>query len=189
MRRRRIAAALFGVVLLTACGVESDVTIGPVESSAPTSVDAPTAGLGTQFVDPQGTYTITIGSDWAEQSSTVGEEIEVWSLARSSDRFVANVNVLTQQAPGMDLQQYVDYSAHNMGEMTLIDHQLIDGTNGNPLGLFEYSGLISGQSLHFLAVFDVLNGRAVVATFTTDEVSFAGLRSTVEPFLRTLQAT
>jgi hypothetical protein len=89
----------------------------------------------------------------------------------------------------MDLQQYMDLSARNMGELTLIHQEMIEGTNGNPLGMFEYAGTMSGRSLHFLAVFDVLNSQAVVATFTTDEDSFAGLRPAVEPFLRTLQAT
>jgi hypothetical protein len=191
MRLRGMVPAMFGVLLLTACGVESNVTVGPVESSAPTSTDTPTtAGLGGQFVDPQGTYTITIGPDWtAKQPDAVGKEIEVWSVAPPANGFVANVNILTQAAPGMNLQQYVDFSARNMGELTLLDQQMIDGTNGNRLGLFEYSGEISGQALHFLAAFDVLNGHAVVATFATDEDSFAALRPTVEPFLRTLQAT
>jgi hypothetical protein len=189
MRQRGMAAGLFAVVLLAACGVESDVTVGPAESSAPTSADAPTSGLGDQFVDPQGTYTITTGSDWTEQTGTIVKEIEVWSVAPPSNGFAANVNVLTQRAPGMDLQQYKDFSARNMGDLTLIHQAMIQGTNGNPLGLFEYSGVMSGRPLHFLAVFDVLNDQAVVATFTTDEGSFADLRPEVEPFLRTLQAT
>jgi hypothetical protein len=189
MRLRRIAAGLSAALLLAACGVESDVTVGPAATSAPTSAGTPTTNAAGQFVDPQGTYTIAVGDDWTEQPSTVGKEIEVWSVAPPANGFAANVNVLTQQAPGMDLKEYEDFSARNMGELKLIDQQEIDGKNGNRLGMFEYSGVVSGQALHFLATFDVLNGHAVVATFATDESSFAELRSKVEPFLRTLQAT
>ena len=76
-----------------------------------------------------------------------------------------------------------------MGELKLIDHQLIDGANGNPLGLIEYSGVLSDRPLHFLSTFDVQNDQAVVATFTTNEASFDELRPNIEPFLRTLQGT
>lgn len=63
------------------------------------------------------------------------------------------------------------------------------GANGNSIGVLEYSGPMAGQSLHFLAVFDVRNERAVVATFTAREDSFQDLRSTSGPFLQTLRAT
>jgi hypothetical protein len=89
----------------------------------------------------------------------------------------------------MDLPKYMDVSVQGMGELKLIDQQLIDGTNGNRLGLIEYSGVMSNRPLHFLATFDVVNEQAVVATFTTEESAFARQRPSVEPFLRTLQGT
>jgi hypothetical protein len=179
---------LCGLVLAAGCSARSDVTIAPEDAAAPTSAGTPTGALGDTFVDPQGTYTITIGDDWTPQSGTLVKEIEVWSVASSSG-FAANVNVLTQSAPGMDLQRYMDVSAQNMGDLKLVDQELIDGTNGNRLGLIEYAGVMSDRPLHFLATFDIQNDQAVVATFTADETAFASLRPTIEPFLRTLQGT
>jgi hypothetical protein len=143
-------------------------------------------------MDPQGTYTITVGPDWTEQPSAVVKEVENWVVAPPEDGFAPNVNVLTQAAPGMDLKQYMDFSAKHLGALELIDSSTVRGTNGNTLGLVEYSGVVPtapGRTLHFLATVDVRNGQAVVATFTAPDDSFDLEREDVEPYLLTLNAT
>jgi hypothetical protein len=125
MRLTVVMVGLCGLMVVAGCGNGSDVTIAPEEAAVPTSAGAPTDALGDVFVDPQGSYTMTIGDDWTPQSGTVAKEIEVWSVPTPSSEVAANVNVLNESALGMDLQQYTDISAKSTGELKLVDQQLI----------------------------------------------------------------
>ena len=154
---------------------------------------AATSTRGKLFLDPQGTYEIRISPDWQETTRGVVKEAEAWTIGAPSEGFQASVNVLTQPAPGNDLAVYLDTTIRNIGTYTVVRQIQIVGVNGNALGLFEFKGVPPGspsdRPLHFLATVDVRSGHAVVATLATTEASFDELRSTVEPYLRSLQAT
>jgi len=196
--RQSTGLALVAVVVLSlaaGCGDGAPVASGggastPSGHSAESSTTTKSLSAGTPFVDPQNTYTITVGPDWKQQPSAVVKEIENWTVAPSEDGFAPNVNVLTQAAPGMDLAEYMDFSAKHVGGIKLIDSSTVDGTNGNKLGLLEFAGTFgTNRALHSLATVDVRNDQAVVATFTAPEDAFAGERPDVQPYLLTLQAT
>jgi hypothetical protein len=108
----------------------------------------------------------------------------------SSD-FTANVNVITQPVPGIDLEEYLKASADaapkQMENFKLVSRGFLTSASGSKLGALEYTGRTSGSDLHFLAIFGVSNGRAVAATLTALPVDFPRLRTEAEPYLRTLK--
>ncbi len=136
---------------------------------------------------------MTIGHDWQEMSGTVVAEIEAWIVAPPSDGFAANVNVLTQKAPGIDLQGYRDLSIKNgdrvMQNFELIDSGVVKGPSGSTLGWMDFTGRSGGRDLRFLAVYGLLNGQARLATLTAPPDNFSELRSRIEPYLLTLIPT
>ena len=189
-RLRPYSAPLLALALALSAGCGGG-TETPASSSSAASQNTRALGPdGASFTDPQGTYTMTVAARWTVQSGGFVKEVESWAIAPAGEGFAPNVNVLTQSAPGMDLTRYIDFSAQNLGELKLIHKSTIEGTNGNELGLLEYSGVASGldRPLHFLATVDVRNGQAIVATFTAPEVTFGRERPNIEPYLRTLQA-
>ena len=99
------------------------------------------------FTDPQGTYTIDISPAWTETSGTLVQEIEAWQIGTGTSQFQDNVNVLTQDTQGLDLQAYLDFSEAHLGGMDLISSEVITGTAGNELGLIEYSGQLAGAPI------------------------------------------
>lgn len=179
------------MALLAASGCGGD---GQASSSAPEAA-LPTASpsVGDElFTDPQGAYTITIGSDWDQMPGAFVKEVELWSIGLATDGMAPNVNVLTQDSLGADLDDYLDLSVENMGPLELIDRSTVRGPDGDELGLMEYSGVVPGgpdRPLHFLATIDVRDGVAVVATLTTSPDEFDDYREAIEPYLLTLQAT
>ena len=180
------------MALLVASGCRGG---GPASSSA-TEAASPTTSppVGDEvFADPQGSYTITIHSDWDETPRMFVQEIESWAIDARTDDFAPNVNVLTQDSLGADLDEYLAFSVENMGTLDLINQTTVVGANGNELGLLEYSGVVPGgaadRPLHFLAAIDVRAGVAVVATLTTAPDEFDDYRDEIEPYLLTLQGT
>ena len=147
--------------------------------------------IGTEFHDPQGRYAITVGADWSALPGVSAADIETWSIGAAGRAFAPNVNVLVQDTPGMDLDDYLAYSRTHMGDLDVVDHRVVTGSDGRELGLIEYAGEPPGSSipLHFLAITDVGDGTAVLATFTALPDDFADLRAAVEPYMLTLHAT
>ena len=98
-----------------------------------------------------------------------------------------------QLAPGADLASYMELTLRGMSTLNVVRHLQVQGSNGNALGLVEYSGVLPGmssdQELHFLATFDVRSGQAVVATLTTLNRDYDELAEQTEAFLLSLQAT
>ena len=168
-------------------------TAGATTTGAATTVAAgrPAPPPGSAYADPDGTYTITVAPGWTERSGTLVKDIEAWIVAPAANGFVANVNVLTHDADGMDLDAYLAFTLQHMGTFTVVAHDVTVGAGGRPLGRIEYAGTPSGstRALHLLATIDVRGTHAVVATLTAEEAAFAGLRPDVEPYLLTLWAT
>lgn len=172
-----------------ATDVPAETDVEPVETEVPASAEASTDGG--EFTDPDGDDTITVGSEWtATPAGAVGDGTEAWAVASPGNEFTSNVNVLSQPAPGLDLASYLEASVENTGTFEVIDQATVTGENGNELGLLEFAGPVAGSDLelHFLAVVDVTDGTAVLATLSTLEENFEALRSSVEPFMLTLQA-
>jgi hypothetical protein len=181
-----VVAVFAGIVIVST----TDFAATPVASTPPIGTVV-TPRDGASFTDPQGTYTIDIAPKWTKLSGAPVKEIEAWRVALDSGGFTPNVTVLTQDSQGMDLGEYMDFSNQHLGGAHLDYSTTVTGIHGNQLGVIEYDGIVPGAStsLHFLAVVDVRNGQAIVATLSSTESRFATLRDAVEPYLRSLQAT
>ena len=176
-------------VLISGCGGGGSTVSAPGEPTA----DVTAAVSGARFADPAGAYTIMVAGGWLRvPSSLVGDGV-VWWIDKPVNDFAPNVNVTTQQTPGVDLGGYLRSSEAGMSGMTVLQHRLIRTPDGRTLGELEYAGVDpSGSSkarMHFLAVFDVAGGRTVLATLTTpDDATFSQRRAAAEPFRATLHA-
>jgi hypothetical protein len=174
------------LVTITACAKEAP----PETLDATTTSSESSAGhVGELFQDPQSTYTMEIDPSWTKAPGTLVEEIEVWKVGRSVDGFTPNVNVLTQQAPNLDLEEYVELSRDSAdgAGFDLVEVTIVEGANGQPLGVMEYTGRQGAHELHWLGVFALKDDRAVVATLTAPPDTFDELVIDVRPLLLTLE--
>lgn len=144
------------------------------------------------FVDPQGTYEIDVDPSWIAQHGAIAAEIELWFVGPPSGQLATNVNVLTQNAPAVDLRGYLDLSVENadllLEDGEVVDSGIVQGTY-DQLAFMEYRGVQAGNQLHFLGYFTVDQGTAVVATLTSTEDQFDQVRREAEPYLQTLRST
>ena len=145
--------------------------------------------IGTTYNDPEGAYAIQVDPAWEIQVGGVTQGVEVWFVGPFEADFRPNVNLLTQAAPGVSLEQYAQVSIANapqfISDFALVSQALMDGPGGR-LAMFEYTGSYQGRQLHFLAYFGMKNDKAVVATLTPPPTSFASWRGSIEPYLKTL---
>jgi hypothetical protein len=190
------APLIAGALLVGGCG-------GGAAKVALSGAQPPAATLsatiaGKPFTDPQGTYTIQIGSDWVDHTGAVAKEIELWTVANEAGGFTPNVNILTQTVPaGLSLPNYLAATENQFkgvgGDTKLVRKQILQRPDGSTLGLLEYTSsefsVPKGKPLHFLAAVDIKGTNAVLATLTVDEARYTAVASTVEPYLKTLRAT
>jgi hypothetical protein len=197
LRRKLLPLPVWGwlslaVVLVVI--VVATVGHGGGGKSASDSTSQHTAGsvdpevLGVKFVDPQGTYTIRIPLGWTEFPVTRGET-EAWIVDHGAS-FNANVNVLTQSVPGIDLDGYMARTLDNMLGLQVIDSSRFVGADGSELATIEYQGTLDGADgpLHFFAVIAVSQGQAIVVTLTGEESTFDRLRAAYEPYMKSVQS-
>jgi hypothetical protein len=160
--------------------------------SLPVRAAPPVPPNGVAFTDPHGTYTMTIGAAWTDVSSRLAGGTQAWAVTNESPDFAANVNVVSQAAPGLDLDAVMATSASSLVAIggDVLDRSYVTAPEGARLGTMRYLATPAGAPgpLEFLAVFDVRDGTAVVGTLTATPDSFAAVSSDVEPYLLTLRA-
>ena len=167
--------ALIGLltIVLAACG------------SAPAA-----SQIGTRYVDPEGTYTIQVDPGWTISVGGFAQGVEAWILGPAEGGFTPNLNLLTQGAPGMDLDAYIKRSVETatsyIPDVSILDQTTIDGPGGK-LARLEYTGTVQGRSLHFLSYTAVSGGTAVIATLSTPPDTFTTWRAAAEPYMETLR--
>lgn len=186
MIRRLLGAAMaLALLAVPACGGDDDDDA----AGATSTTAAPEPVEGEAFSDPQGSYTLTVPPGWKAQPGTMVAEIELWTVGEPVDSFAPNVNVLTQAAPGLNLEQYLDASVKSLQEAKgkVTEQKVVTGAAGQQLGVMRYT-TEEQESLKFLGVFSVKDGRAVAATFTATAGRFDTALPEVEPYLLTLQA-
>ncbi len=191
------ALAVLGLlaVVTSGCGGDDSSQRSSSTSGAPLAeLDATgrRARAGERYEDPQGAYTMTIGDTWQSKTSQGTPETEYWLVAPAENNFAANVNVITQSVPGVDLERYLDISLKQVGTFDVVRNEVVQGRTGNDLGVLEFIGtqpaLTGDKVLHFLAYVSMKRGQAVVATLTSLDGSFPDRRDEIEPYLQTLQA-
>lgn len=177
-----IASLTVLLVAGVACGSSADAATSP-EQSTTSSLPIDEG----RFEDPQGTYSLEIHPDWQANHGTIAAETELWYVASPDDKFGPNLNVLTQVAPGMNTESYLELSVENapafLDDFELVSEEIVEGSNGRTLGSMEYTG----DDLQFLGVFAVGGDKAVVATLTAPPDRFEAIRDEVMPYLLTLE--
>lgn len=154
-----------------------------------------TAGLeGETFLDPEGDYRMTVSSNWEANHGTVAAGIELWFTGPPDGPFRPNINVLTQAVGAMDLETYTRMSLDNapafVSEFELVGTKTQTGATGTELAVSEYRGKVGASSLfHFLAVWTVSDGQAIVVTLTAPPETYASQRKAWLPYLLTIEPT
>ncbi|GMQ86536.1 MAG: hypothetical protein BMS9Abin07_2117 [Acidimicrobiia bacterium] len=138
-------------------------------------------------------YEMLVDSEWVGQHGLLAEGIETWFVADPQAGFAPNVNVLTQVAGVPDMETYLELSIESgpalMDGFELLREDVLEGEAGQELGVMEYAGSAGGRDLRFLGVFILVDGRAIVATFTAPEGRYDDLIGSVEPYLVSLRPT
>jgi hypothetical protein len=212
LQRTAVAGAAFlAAVALGGCAGSGDPDAAADRTASPSTApeengdeppgnagDAPEKPPGKTFDDPQGEYTIVIGKTW--KSVPPGKtgvpnqaETEFWVIGPAEKGFAPNVNVLTQDTQGLDLEGYKKLSERQAreGDLKLVRSRIVTSTSGEDVGLLEYTGdpTGAGTDASFLAVYAVADGTAVIATLSTDTSTYRKHRTKVQPYLLTLTKT
>ena len=122
----RTLLTIFGLVFVVLVG---SVIVALILRDDRGLADAGTSLPGEEFADPQGTYRLNVDPAWTPNHGAMAAEIELWMVGERSSDFAANVNVLTQAAPDVDLRGYSDLSIQQAGNIienfTLVDDQIV----------------------------------------------------------------
>ncbi len=198
----------------TASDGESRVTFpGPASTSAPGSAVSagPAAGLaatatpeeaasrasgapkGRQYQDPQEKYTISLDPHWTASSGPTNAEY--WIVGKTDHGFKSMINITTEDltglAQGISAATYLRLSVKNLkaAGFKVIKQGYVQGYNTEKLGSVEYTGSAAntGAKIHLLALFDMDENTAVVATLGTSQQIFSKAKATVQPYMRTLK--
>lgn len=98
-----------------------------------------------------------------------GAAVIFYSPADSGDVFRENVNLLLQDAPGIDLTAYARNTEQQVREQLPKGEMLHSGGSRNATGefhTFEYTGEINGIPLHWKQEVRLRDGKAYLITFT-----------------------
>ncbi len=209
--KKAAAAAVCSVLLIAGCGGSGDSpsvtfpantstgtsTTAPVTPSATAAATTPatqtTSGpAGKRYTDPQGKYTITIGTKWL--SSKGPTAAEYWFLAQPDHNFRPSLNITTEDltgpARGISPDVYMAASVKNLEKagFKVLKKGTVRGFNTDTLGAIDYTGKApSGQTIHLLALFDLNADTAAVVTMASSPESFPKQRAAVQPYMRTLK--
>jgi hypothetical protein len=189
MQGHRVAvAALLCLGIVVPVGYGGDANAARTAPSASRSFPV-RALAGSTFVDPQGTYTITVAPTWKRRPGTVVAEVEAWQVAPRANGFTPNVNVLTQDTAGASFRRYRAISLRSLAG-TPGARVYASGTrterDGTRLGWIDYAAPFGRHRLHAFGVFGIWQGHAIVATLTALPGNFGKLRSKFAPYLFTL---
>ncbi len=183
-----------GLGVVAALGVGAAIwagTSGKDEAVRPTVVASslPLPGKGVRVTGASG-WAMTIPSEWSSLELSDEAAEGAWSTGGGDDTFGSNANVFTE-TPTRDvsLADYLQISEANMDSQlpgaVVVSNDLLQ-RGDQQFGRFEYSATVSGVDAHFLAYVIEVNGKFVVATFTTLDALFAAEAPMVEPYLATL---
>jgi hypothetical protein len=187
MRLRAAAVVLLLAVAGCADGEQelTELVEGPSSTEGSIDVDRERS----VFVDPQGTYEVDIDPGWSAAHGLLVAEIEMWFVAPARDGFRANVNILTQAAPGLTLSDYMDDTdrATEAAGGSVHENEVRRGSTGNDVGVTVYDTEQGGAELRHLATVIVNDEVAVVATLTALRGDFDDRRAEVEAYLLSLR--
>jgi len=181
-----------GTSLLLLTGGDND-NDGTGETPAATG-QLPSA---TRFRDPQGAYSLEVDPQWQVPTSTAGANVETWYTQTGTEDFRDNVTIVSQPVGEVDLDQYlqlvIDQAPKSVDDFKLREFRVVTipteakATVPKQLGVVAYEGRKGNQTFGFFFVASVEDGKAVVATLTTDQDRFDDVRAKVAPYLMTLR--
>jgi hypothetical protein len=201
-RRTVLIVSVIAIVILGVIGTSLAMLTGSSANNEVTGTPPNTANANvTKFRDPQGTYTLEIDPRWRATHSAARPDVESWFTGTGTLDFRDNINILSQSAGGVDLNQYMqlvvdqaEKSVENyaLKEFRLVTADTLSGTTSKTptqLGVFAYTGKRGDKRFGFFFVASVAHGDAVLATLTTAQDRFDEVRTKVEPYLMTLRQT
>jgi hypothetical protein len=142
----------------------------------------------------RGSYSIRYPKNWTvDRTGLMGADLVILSQKDSdSDKFRENVNVMVQDLKGlnMDIEKYVDISTRQIKNL-LTKANIIESTRihqqGNEFHKLIFTGVQGIFSLKTEQYYFVVNEKAFVITFTTEESSYDSYRKTGEMILQSFE--
>jgi hypothetical protein len=198
-RRSVLIVSLVAILVLGAIGTSLLLLTGNDDDKEGSETPAATGQLtsATRFRDPQGAYSLEVDPQWHVPTSTAGANVETWYTQTGTADFRDNVTIVAQPVGEVDLDQYlqlvIDQAPKSVDNFKLREFRVVTiptdakATVPEQLGVVAYEGRKGDKTFGFFFVASVENGKAVVATLTTDQDRFDDARAEIAPYLMTLR--
>ncbi len=199
-RRTVLIVSLVAILVLGTIGASLLLLTGngdDGDSSGETPAATGQLSSATRFRDPQGAYSLEVDPLWHVPTSTAGANVETWYTQTGTADFRDNVTIVAQPVGEVDLDQYlqlvIDQAPKSVDDFKLREFRVVtiptESKTEVPksLGVVAYEGRKGDQAYGFFFVASVEDGKAVVATLTTDQDRFDDVRAKVAPYLMTLR--
>ena len=198
-RRTVLIVSLVAILLLGTIAASLLLFTGNDDDNEGSETPAATGQLAsaTRFRDPQGAYSLEVDPQWQVPTSTAGANIETWYTQTGTADFRDNVTIVAQPVGEVDLDQYlqlvIDQAPKSVDNFKLREFRVVTiptdakATVPKSLGVVAYEGRKGDKTFGFFFVASVENGKAVVATLTTDQDRFDDVTAEVAPYLMTLR--
>jgi hypothetical protein len=198
-RRTVLIVSLVAILLLGTIAASLLLFTGNDDDKEGSETPAATGQLAsaTRFRDPQGAYSLEVDPQWQVPTSTAGANIETWYTQTGTADFRDNVTIVAQPVGEVDLDQYlqlvIDQAPKSVDNFKLREFRVVTiptdakATVPKSLGVVAYEGRKGDKTFGFFFVASVENGKAVVATLTTDQDRFDDVKAEVAPYLMTLR--
>ena len=175
------------ILLLAACGSSS--ASKSTESEAWSSA---TVAADEDFADPQGTYTVRIGTDWVVATGTKHPDREAWAI-NGYGPLPSFVSIGTSTETYASVEEYMQRAQLPTGlpDLEVLSNSIVRSTSGDKLAVVEYTGTDTGTPVHIVVAIAVPpdGGTAVDYLFTAPAEQFDATYAVVHPLLLTLSAT
>ena len=198
-RRTVLIVSLVAILVLGTIAASLLLFTGNDDNNEGSETPAATGQLSsaTRFRDPQGAYSLEVDPQWHVPTSTAGANVETWYTQTGTADFRDNVTIVAQPVGEVDLDQYlqlvIDQAPKSVDNFKLREFRVVTiptdakATVPKSLGVVAYEGRKDDQAYGFFFVASVEDGKAVVATLTTDQDRFDEVRAKVAPYLMTLR--
>ncbi len=199
-RRTVLIVSLVAILVLGTIGASLLFLTGndnDSDSSGETPAATGQLASAMRFRDPQGAYSLEVDPQWQAPTSAAGANVETWYTQTGTADFRDNVTIVAQPVGEIDLDQYlqlvIDQAPKSVDGFKLREFRVVtiptEAKTEVPksLGVVAYEGRKGDQAYGFFFVASVEDGKAVVATLTTDQDRFDEVRAKIAPYLMTIR--
>lgn len=178
----------------TVASTPASTTVAGQNATQPPSTATPTTGIATptvasavrKYTDPERHFSFVIPDGWQRQQTQVADVV----VQFVSDRLRGDVNIVTEDAPDVTLDQYVT------GTLAAIKRTYPDLTldtkgvqpillGGKSAQRYDFSGMARQTPIHMTQLVVINNGMAYVITFTVAAQDAAAFTEAMDRISRT----